>query len=221
MVGESPFGTLLISQFPTCLQFLSSDIEFTQSQFYTRKSASNLNTVIRDLSQNRQHSHLIFFPSYLMIMFVLQTPKRLKQVEKKDILTKILSILGTVLVWLPIMAPIMFSIAVIIQEHIFRFDYLMPAELFQFALVGGGLLTWASLRAHSRWRLISWGFGIAVGVLVGGQVLAIVTGLASGEAEPIGWWWTLVLTSIVVYSLALIQTGVGGVLLLYYLFKRL
>jgi hypothetical protein len=139
--------------------------------------------------------------------------------EKKGVLTKILAIVGTVLVWFPILAPVLLSVAVIIKERMFRFDYLMPAELFPAALVGGGLLIWAALRARSRRRLIGWGLGIAVGLLVGGQVLAVVTGLASGETEPTGWWWALVLASIVVYSLALVVIGVGGVLLLRDLFK--
>ncbi|HEX6384498.1 MAG TPA: hypothetical protein VF177_07500, partial [Anaerolineae bacterium] len=64
--------------------------------------------------------------------------------EKKGILTRILAIVGTVLVWLPILAPVMFSMAAIIEERVFRFDYLMPAELFPVALVGGGLLIWAA-----------------------------------------------------------------------------
>jgi hypothetical protein len=139
--------------------------------------------------------------------------------EKKGVLTKILAIVGTVLVWFPILAPVLLSVAVIIKERMFRFDYLMPAELFPATLVGGGLLIWAALRARSRRRLIGWGLGIAVGLLVGGQVLAVVTGLASGETEPAGWWWALVLASIVVYSLALVVIGVGGVLLLRDLFK--
>lgn len=138
---------------------------------------------------------------------------------KKGVLTKILAIVGTVLVWFPILAPVLLSVVVIIKGRMFRFDYLMPAELFPATLVGGGLLTWAALRARSRWRLIGWGLGIAVGLLVGGQVLAVVTGLASGETEPAGWWWALVLASIVVYSLALVVIGVGGVLLLRDLFK--
>lgn len=139
--------------------------------------------------------------------------------KKKDVLTKILAIVGTVLVWFPILAPVLLSLAVIIKEHMFRFDYLMPAELFPAALVGGGMLIWAAIRARSRRRLIGWGLGIALGLLIGGQVLAIVTGLASGETEPAGWWWALILASIVVYSLALVTIGVGGVLLLRDLFK--
>jgi len=122
-------------------------------------------------------------------------------------------------VWFPILAPVLLSVAVIIKGRMFRFDYLMPAELFPATLVGGCLLLWAALRARSRRRLIGWGLGIAVGSLVGGQVLAVVTGLASGETEPAGWWWALVLASLVVYSLALAVIGVGGLLLLGDLFK--
>jgi len=139
--------------------------------------------------------------------------------EKKGVLTKILAIVGTVLVWFPILAPIVISAVVTTRSHRFRFDYLMPAELFPFALVGAGLLIWAALRARSRRGLIGWGFGIAVALLVIGQVLAVVTGLASGETEPVGWPWAVVLTSLVVYSLAIVVTGVGGILLLRDLFK--
>jgi membrane protease YdiL (CAAX protease family) len=139
--------------------------------------------------------------------------------EKKKVLTKILAIVGTVFVWFPILAPILFSIVLLIEEHIFRFDYLMPAELFPATLVGGGLLIWAALRVRLHQRLIGWSLGIAVGLLVTSQVLAVVTGLAHGETEPIGWQWTLVLTAFVVYLLALVVTGVGGGLLLRDLFK--
>ena len=137
----------------------------------------------------------------------------------KGTLTKILAIAGTALVWFPILAPILLSIPRLIRSHMFHFDYLMPAELFLVALVGGGLLVWAALRRRAPWRLIGWGLGSAVGVLVAGQVLAVVTGLASGEIGPTGWQWALVLGSIIVYILALILTGIGGVLLLRDLFK--
>jgi hypothetical protein len=140
--------------------------------------------------------------------------------KKNNAFTKILAIVGTVLVWFPILAPILLSVVFIITNHIFRFDYLMPAELFLFALVGGGLLIWAALRACSRQRIIGWGLGIAAGMLVSGQVLAVVTGLASGETEPVGWRLALVLASLVIYSLALVATGVGGILLLRDLFKK-
>jgi len=139
--------------------------------------------------------------------------------KKKNILSKFLAIAGTTLVWFPVLAPVLLSVAFMIVHRIFRFDYLMPAELFLCALVGGGLLLWAALRAHSQQALIGWGLGIAVLMLAGGQVLAVVSGLASGRTGPVGWQWVLVLASLVIYSLALVVMGVGGVLLLSDLFR--
>jgi len=138
---------------------------------------------------------------------------------KKNVLTRILAIIGTVLVWLPLLAPVLLSAAALIRTRTFRFDYLMHAELFPAVLVGGPLLFWSALRARSRRRFIGWGLAIAVGLLAGGQVLAAVTGLASGETEPTGWWWGLVLVSIVAYSLSLAAAGVGGLLLLHDLLR--
>ena len=134
--------------------------------------------------------------------------------EKRGSFTQVLAIAGTALVWFPILTPILLSAAVLIQDGIFRFDYLLPAELFPAALFGGGLLLWATRRVRSRQRLIGWGLGTAAGLLVGGQVLAVITGLASGETDPAGWWGAVVLASIVVYSLAVTAMGVGGAMLL-------
>lgn len=139
--------------------------------------------------------------------------------ENKGTLTKILAITGTVLVWFPLLAPVLLSVVLFVQAGMFRFDYLMPAELFPVALGGGLLLLWAAIRARSRRAVIGWGLGIAVGLLFGSQALAVVTGLASGETEATGWQWALVLGSLIVYILALIAVGVGGILLLKDLYR--
>ena len=139
---------------------------------------------------------------------------------KRDIFTKILVIVGTSLVWIPILAPFIFAVGAFFRERRFLFDYLMPAELFPAVLIGSGLLLWAAIRAHSQQKPIGWGLGIAVGLLVAGQVLAVVSGLASGARQPTGIWWMLVLGSLVVYILAVIVIGVGGVVLCRNLFKQ-
>jgi hypothetical protein len=138
----------------------------------------------------------------------------------KNIFTKILAIIGTLLVWFPILAPVVFSALLTARSHIFRFDYLMPAELSLFALLGAILLVWASQRARSRRGLIAWSIGAAVFLLVASQLLAVATGLASGVTEPTGWQWAVVLGMIIGYSLALVATGIGGLLLLYDLFAH-
>jgi hypothetical protein len=140
--------------------------------------------------------------------------------KNHDALTKSLAVVGTVLVWIPILAPIFFSVTLGIRANVFRLDYLMPAELFPVALLGGGLLIWAAFRARSHQRMVGWSFGISVLLLIAGQVLAVVTGLASGETEPVGWSWGLVLASLAGYTLALVATGISGLLLISECFKK-
>ena len=137
--------------------------------------------------------------------------------EKRGAFTKFLATAGTVLVWLPVLAPFFFAVVVSIRAHLpllGHFDYLMPAELFPVALVGGGLLLWAAFRARARRGLIGGSLGSAVVLLAGSQALAVVTGLADGRTEPTGWQWALVLALLALFVLALVMLGIGGVLLL-------
>ena len=139
--------------------------------------------------------------------------------ENKGTLTKTLAVAGTIFVWLPILAPILFSVISLIADGVSRFDYLMPAELGLFAFGGGILLLVAAVLARSQVKFIGWGLGIALITVVGGQVIAVLTGLASGETEATGWQWGLVVGSLAVYSLAVVAIGIGGILLLRNLFK--
>jgi len=140
--------------------------------------------------------------------------------REKGLLTKVLAITGTVFASFPILAPIILSVISLISDGEFRFDYLMPAELFLMALAGGLLLLWAALRAHSHRKLIGLGLGAAFALLAGGLILARITGLASGEIEPTGIWYVLVMGSLVAYSLMLVVVLAGGVLLLRDVFSR-
>jgi hypothetical protein len=137
----------------------------------------------------------------------------------KGAVTKILAVAGTVLVWLPIAAPLLLSLAFFGQTGMFRVDWLMPAELFPLALAGGLLLLWAAWRARSQRRLIGGGLGIAVVLLFGGQALAVVTGLASGATGPESGWLAVVFATLAVYTGAVVAMGVGGGLLVRHLFR--
>jgi len=139
--------------------------------------------------------------------------------NKTGMLTKALAVVGALLVWFPIVATVVVTVAGWIMDRVFRLDYLMPAELAPAAFVGGGLLLWAALRAHSRRGLIGWGLGLMLAMLVGGQVLAVVTGLASGAIEPAGWVWVLVIASLAAYTLAIVEIGTAGVLLVRDVFR--
>ena len=140
--------------------------------------------------------------------------------SRTGLLTKVLAISGAVLVWFPIVATVVTAVVGSIRSRTLRFDYLMPAELFPVVLAGAGLLLWAALRARSRRELIGWGIAMMLVLLVGGQVVASATGLASGETEPAGWPWVLVIASIVGYTLVLVEIGIAGLLLIRDVFQR-
>lgn len=130
-----------------------------------------------------------------------------------------LAVAGAILAFIPLMAPTVFSIARYVQIKDFRFDYLMPAELFPASLIGAGLLIWAAIRANLSKKWIIWSLVIAILLLVGSQTVAVVTGLASGETETSGWQWSLVIAMLVGFILAQAALAIGGVLLLRDLFS--
>lgn len=133
-------------------------------------------------------------------------------------LTKGLAITGTILVLVPLLAPVAFSLMRLSSDNIFRFDFLMPAELFPVAVIGGGLLIWAAVRASLYLKWLIWSLAAAIALLAGSQVMAVVTGLASGETEPTGLPWILVVGMLAGYILAVASLSVGGILLLRDLF---
>jgi hypothetical protein len=128
-------------------------------------------------------------------------------VDKKRVVTNGLAVAGVVLIWFPIIALILL------------FDFLIPAELFHFAFMGAVLLFWAARRARSQQqKLIGLGLVIAGGFFVGGQILAMITGLDSRGEDPTGWPLILVMVSLIIYTLAIVGIGVGGILLIKDLF---
>lgn len=139
---------------------------------------------------------------------------------KKSWVTKTLAILGTILVVIPVLAPIVFSIMRFVSTRHFTFDYLMPAELGLAVLIGAGLLLWATIRAKVYLKWIAWSLGSAIFLVFGSQAFAVITGIASGRTEPVGWQYGIVVGGIIGYDLAVISLSIGGVLLCRHLLRR-
>lgn len=134
--------------------------------------------------------------------------------KNKLVICKILTFIGLILVWVPIIFPIIFSIIRLIQSGRFRFDFLMPAEMFPIVFLGAVLLLWVSKITKYYTKQIGLGLILAIVFLVGGQGLAVITGLASGAIEPKGWTFVLVIITIALYDLMVIGIGVVGLYLL-------
>lgn len=140
--------------------------------------------------------------------------------EKRRVIARILAIAGTALVWLPILAPVVLSVTAGIQRGRFLFDYLMPAELSFLVLAGGALLVAGALLSRSRRWLVIASLAAAIVLLVGTQAFAVFTGLASGEAEWVGWLREVATAGIFGYVAAVVVLGVGGALLVRDAFRK-
>lgn len=139
---------------------------------------------------------------------------------KRDVFTKLLAVLGTLLAAFAALAPFIFGLAGLLARGRFNLDWLMPAEYFPVALAGGLLLLWAALRAGRRRAWMGWCLGLGAGLLAGGMAVASLSGLASGAIEPQGIWWGVVTACILLYWLAVAGLAVGGGLLIGDLFRR-
>ena len=140
--------------------------------------------------------------------------------KRSGFFSKLLAVSGTVLAWFPILATLLTSAGVTARSGMFRMDYLMPAELFPAAFLGGLLLLWAALRVGVLRAPVAWGLGGMIVLLVGSQAIAVVTGLASGETQPEGFVWIAVLALLAGYVLALILTAVTGARLVSLLYAH-
>lgn len=135
--------------------------------------------------------------------------------RKRETWVIVMTILGVILVWLPVIAPLVFGAVYALQGHRFMVDYLMPAELGLVAFAGAGLILVAALREKVYRVWVAASIAAALIFIVGGQALAVVSGLADGAVEPAEspWYWVII-ASLVGYTLALVSIGAGGVCLL-------
>ena len=147
-------------------------------------------------------------------------PETEEAMPKKGKLTQLMAVLGSILAWLPLLAPLFFALGSLFRGGSFLFDYLMPAELFPVALLGGGLLLWAAIRARAYRGWIGWSLLASILLLVGSQALAAATGIASGRTPMSSPWFYAVVAGLILFTLSLVITAVSGIRLARDLFKK-
>jgi len=135
--------------------------------------------------------------------------------EKKTLAMRVLVAVGTILALFPVVATIATSIAGSIMNKKILVDYLMPAELGLFYLVGGACLVMAAFLAKSRIKLLVVSFFLAEALLVALQIVAEASGLASGEIAPEleKTYMFIVGTMLGLHILCMILTDAGAILL--------
>ncbi|MDI6860890.1 MAG: hypothetical protein QMD25_02590 [Caldisericia bacterium] len=139
--------------------------------------------------------------------------------KKIGLIDKIIAITGTVLIWIPIIAPLFFALLSLFYFKKFRFDYLMTMEFFLLILIGVILLIIVSLRTKKSIKNIVICSLVLIGSFFLPQLIAQLTGVASGETELTTTMFTILITFVIIYILALIILGVFGILLVKKLVK--
>ncbi len=140
--------------------------------------------------------------------------------ENKNRLAKGLAIVGTVLLWLMVLVPLLFGLVSLSRSGIFRLDFLLPAELFPVFVIAIFVLLWGQARARIRMLWIWWSAAAGAVVFILVNVLAVATGLASGKTAAQGWPLYLVTACLALYILSIISAGIGGIMLIKRLFSQ-
>lgn len=140
--------------------------------------------------------------------------------KKYGSLVKTLAVVGTVLVSLPLVAPIVLGLLRFASGDGFLVDFLMPAELFPVVLAGAVLLLIAARTARMRFGLVAWGLGLAVAMLASVTLYAQFTGLADGSTEAAGLVLGVAMAGIAIFVAAVVEVAVAGALLVRDLFRH-
>ena len=134
---------------------------------------------------------------------------------------KITAIAGSVLLLFPVAFMLVISIPGSIMRGSFIMDFLIPAELGLFVLIGALLLLAGAILGKRQVKLVALGIGLLALTIVGGQLLAMASGLAtSTDAEPEGLAFLVIIGSIILYDIFMVLLSIVGVRLSISLFRK-
>ena len=112
--------------------------------------------------------------------------------------TRIMAVIGTLLLWVPIIGVLLVSFYRLLREGLLNIDYLFPAQVFQIVLLGAALLLWSALRAHAFVRPIDWG------------IIVLLVSLAFALFAPGAWPVSLRTSAVILFDLADLYLGIIG-----------
>ena len=133
---------------------------------------------------------------------------------KRQGFTRVLAIIGTVLLWLPVILVVVLTVGGVPKEvGWLPFSAVGAMDMFPVVVLGGGVLLWAALRARSHRKVL----GLSLAAPVG----SIVFGVVWSQPVPTGVWVLLVtMALIVLYWIGLLIAAVSGISLVRSLSSR-
>ena len=134
--------------------------------------------------------------------------------QKRQRFTRVLAILGTVLLWLPVIMMVALTVGGAPRKvGSLPFFAVGAMDVFPVVALGGGLMLWAAVRARSHRKVL----GLSLAAPVGG----IVCGVVWSQPVPSDGWVLLVTTGLIVlYWIGLLIAAVSGISLVRSLSSR-
>lgn len=138
----------------------------------------------------------------------------------KTFLIKIFVVLGMISVFFPIFFSLLTGIIGTIRDKAFRFDFLIPLELFIFIILGGVLLTYVAYKQRKRFGLTLTELISAVVTLALSQLIAVVSGLAADKSGKPAYIWAIIAILIISYWVCCIGLIISGIRLAREIFVK-
>jgi FtsH-binding integral membrane protein len=140
--------------------------------------------------------------------------------KNKEVISKVLALVGTVLVLFPVLFMLTTSLFGSLGSGQFQMDFLLPGELGFLILLGAGLLLWSAWPSKpDRKRILFW-IVAALASLVVGIAVAVISGANNNPENPTGILLYTLAAFFILYDLSTVEIGVAGILHIVKLFKR-
>jgi hypothetical protein len=140
-----------------------------------------------------------------------------QKMKFKEQALRIATLLGTFLLLAPIIFMLILSIFPLVKEGKLLIDFLIPLEVFPIVLAGTGILTLIACKTNIYKKRICSMAILLVIMFVGGQYIAVLTGIADGGTPATGWPLIIVFTSIIIFDVLTVIIGIHGI----YTYKKL
>ncbi|ABR30693.1 hypothetical protein SU69_04245 [Thermosipho melanesiensis] len=105
---------------------------------------------------------------------------------------------------LPILLPIFFSFVALFTKKGFLYDYLMPAELIGFTIIGSIGIIFFALKKHVMVKKLIYFLTLEIASILFAQIYSVAAGLAHGDTQPVGIHAWIIGICIVLWHLFLI-----------------
>lgn len=136
-----------------------------------------------------------------------------QKMKFKEQALRMATLLSSFLLLAPIAFMLIISMHPLITEGKLLIDFLIPLEVFPIVFAGAGILTLIACKTNIYKKRICTMAVLLVVMFVGGQYIAVVTGIADGNSPASGWPLIIVYATIIFFDVLTVIIGIQGICL--------